>query len=321
VNRNRNGLVLLALALGCSFHHPPRPDPAAPGTGQGDRFLSARRILVEIDWLPGSRPSPRSVEGAQRFLERYAQPQDGVRVVLHESIRRLPGGRPATAGQVISDDQAFALHRGHRNLVPEAGAEHLYLLFVPRRFDREEARYTLGVAFPGAGFAVIGHDTVHARSFLAIWGAEIERFVVQHELGHLLGLVRRDDHEVDGHCTHTGCLMYPRVDARVALRHWWRAFIGRLPRDLDRDCRRDLDQRRRPSGAPPDPAETARSSRPDVRFPPFGASRNPSPVRERSRGSTGFDGTRDVAGVSISTCRNVPAPAPGGRGPEPPAWC
>ncbi len=321
MNRNQVGLGLLTVALGCSIHHPPRPDPAAPGPGQGDRILSARRILVEIDWLPGSRPSQTSVEGAQRFLERYAQPAEGVRVALHELIPRLPGGRPFVEGQVVSDDQVFALHRARRNLVPEPGTEHLYLLFVPRRFDAEEARYTLGVAFPEAGFAVIGHETVHARSFLAIRGAEIERFVVQHELGHLLGLVRRDDHEVDGHCTHSGCLMYPRVDARVVLRHWWRAFTGRLPAGLDRDCRRDLEQRRRHPGAAGDPAEAARRSRPDARFSAPETPRHLPPVREKPRGSRGFDGSRDVAGASIPECRNVSAFGPGGRDSEPPAWC
>ncbi len=101
-----------------------------------------------------------------------------------------------------------------------------------------------GVAFPAAGFASIARDAVRSEAFLTVRSDEVERFVTQHELGHLLGLVSDPGHEDDGHCTDPRCILYAGVDWRALLANWWRVFTGRLPEALDAGCRRELEERR-----------------------------------------------------------------------------
>jgi hypothetical protein len=104
---------------------------------------------------------------------------------------------------------------------------------------------------------VIAADAVRAGGFLAIGGDEVERFVVQHELGHLLGLVSDQSHEHAAHCTNPACIMYSQPDLRAVLANWWRAFSGRLPTELDADCERDLERLR--EGTPPRASATTSS--------------------------------------------------------------
>ncbi|HYB12936.1 MAG TPA: hypothetical protein VEG67_05655 [Myxococcota bacterium] len=177
------------------------------------------------------------------FLERYAKPVRGVRLILDEEIRELAPGVPIPESRMLSDLQIHELARQHRSLIVEGGAESIYLLYIPRRLPDGSGRGERGEAFVAESFAVIASDRVR-EGFLAIGGDEVERFVTQHELGHLLGLVSNEGHEHAGHCTNPTCLMYPEPDLRAALANWWRAFSGRLPTELDADCQRDLERLR-----------------------------------------------------------------------------
>ena len=215
---------------GCAVMRAPRPLPPSPtGLARAERLLAAERIEVEIDWAPGCRPAAGTLEGIRSFLREYAAPPRGVEVWLDEEVT-IDGDPMRTLGT-------------HRR--PERGGATVtvYLLFVPR-FASGEMRSRRGIALPESGAALIAHDTLREESFLTVRGDEIERFVVQHELGHLLGLVSDDRHEHEGHCTDPRCILYAGVDARALLANWWRLFTGRLPDELDPGCRRELQERR-----------------------------------------------------------------------------
>lgn len=224
---------------GCALMRPPQPLPPSPaGLARGERLLAAERIEVEIDWAPGCRPAPATVEGIRSFLREYAAPSRGVEVWLDEEVT------------IDVDGDAWRTLRTHRR--PERGGAtvSVYLLFVSR-FAPGEMRSRRGIALPESGAALIAHDTLREQSFLTVRGDEIERFVVQHELGHLLGLVSDDRHQHDGHCTDPRCILYAGVDARALLANWWRLFTGRLPDELDPGCRRELEERRAHARLPP----------------------------------------------------------------------
>jgi len=226
---------------GCVFAAPRAPTPAdSRALAKAARLLRAPELVVEVDWIKGCRPSNQTQEGIREFLERYARPVRGVRVVLDEEISALAPGVPIPENRALSDLQIRELVRRHRNLLQEGDAESIYLLFIPRRLP-DQGGSQRGEAFVAESFAVVATDRVQEQGLLAISGNEVERFVVQHELGHLLGLVSNPQHEHAGHCTNPTCIMYPEPDLRSVVANWWRAFSGRLPSKLDADCERDLD--------------------------------------------------------------------------------
>jgi hypothetical protein len=225
--------VFATMALGgCAIARPPLPAPAdAPALANADRLLVAERIVVEIDWLPGCRPAEGTLDGIRWFLQEYAAPRHGVEVILDEEIADDTGG------------DWLRLERSHRLPAPGGAVAALHLLFVPR-FASGELRERRGLAYPASGAAIIAYDRVREAAFLTVGGDEVERFVVQHELGHLLGLVSDARHQDAGHCIDPRCILYAGVDARALLANWWRVFTGRLPETLDSDCRRELLERR-----------------------------------------------------------------------------
>ncbi len=237
-------LALPALA-GCVFPAPRLPTPPDPrALARAARLLRAPELAVEIDWIPGCAPSVHTQEGIRAFLERYAKPERGVHLVLDEEIRELAPGVPIPESRMLSALQIHELARRHRSLVVTGGAESIYLLFIPRKDTDGSGRGERGEAFVSESFAVVATDRVRREGLLAIDGSEVERFVVQHELGHLLGLVSNERHTRAGHCTNPVCIMYPQPDLRAVLANWWRAFSGKLPTELDADCERDLERLR-----------------------------------------------------------------------------
>ena len=191
------------------------------------------------------------------FLERYAKPPRGVRLALDAEIGELAPGVPVPESRILSEEQIHALARRERIQVLPPEAQSIYVLFVPRRAAAPGQPGERGEAFPEESFAVIAADAVRGGGFLAIAGDEVERFVVQHELGHLLGLVSDPGHEHAAHCTNPACIMYSQPDLRAVLANWWRAFSGRLPTELDADCERDLERLR--EGAQPRASATMSS--------------------------------------------------------------
>jgi hypothetical protein len=236
---------VLGAAAGCVFPAPRVPLPPDPrALKQAARLLRAPELVVEVDWITGCMPGVQTQEGIREFLERYAKPALGVRLFLDEEIGELAPGIPIPETRMLSDLQIHELARRHRNLALQGGAESIYLLFIPHRVPDGSGQGERGEAFVAESFAVVAADQVRGQGFLAIDGSEVERFVAQHELGHLLGLVSNASHEHSAHCTNPACIMYPQPDLRAVLANWWRAFSGRLPTELDADCERDLERLR-----------------------------------------------------------------------------
>jgi len=238
-------VLVLGAAAGCVFPAPRLPFPPGPrALTQAARLLRAPELAVEIDWITGCVPSVQTQQGIRAFLERYAKPPRGVRLVLDEEIGELAPGVPIPETRMLSDVQIHELARRHRNLVLQGEAQSIYLLFIPHRASDGSGQGERGEAFVEESFAVVATDQVRGQGFLAINGNEVERFVTQHELGHLLGLVSNESHEHAAHCTNPACIMYSQPDLRAVLANWWRAFSGGLPTELDADCERDLERLR-----------------------------------------------------------------------------
>jgi hypothetical protein len=237
--------VALAFA-GCVHAIAPRPSGSSPPVqASAARLLRAPELVVHVEWLAGAAPSDAELEGAREFLLRYARPERGVRIVQGGE---LPSLEPPDVP--VPDAVLWQVARTHRVPPDPTGAATIRLLFVPRLASDGSGRGERGRAFPSESFAAIGQGGVRDATFLTVRSREVSRFVVQHELGHLLGLVSNPAHDRDGHCTNPTCILYAGPDLRAVLANFWWGVLGRLPESLDADCEHDLEALRAGRGTP-----------------------------------------------------------------------
>ena len=229
--------------------------------------LVSSRIVVEIDWVAGSRPSDTSVQAIEDVLREHCEQGKQIEVRLDDEIPQsvwveAPGrtGLEKFVAQFLDGDPSDWRR-----------AELLYVLFVPNggswyegslsgmtdriTFARQDQVRSVRTLF-------LFTDEMRRDATMWITMRKVERATVVHELGHVLGLVSNPDHlqsKHPGHCRTARCVMH-RPGVRAALVNGLPAFFaGRIPSRYGSRCRRDI------AGAKQAWAEQASASREFVR--------------------------------------------------------
>ena len=251
-------LVLVCLwpvVTGCrSLLRTPLPKYSKPGDQVADlpddaaEYLGAAvfsDLTVEIDWVEGCKPSDRAVAGLERLLARHLPQGMTWRVVRDSEIAREEWS--ALRGDSIADDLG-AKYIGN---VPDEGTGKttIYVLYLP--YERTAPAY-LGYlrswAIERDGVhrlltgAVLFSESIKRQGFLWLTDSRIERNVLVHEIGHVLGLVENRAHAQDeaGHCTNAECVMNT-LNWRTAAYWSLSGVLGIwLPRNFCKDCREDI---------------------------------------------------------------------------------
>lgn len=205
----------------------------------------AQRTVVEIDWIEGCKPGPRTIAALEAVLEEYSPPDRTTEVVLDEEIPRSEWGEHLPDGPTF--EALLARHAGiARYGAP--GTEWRYALFVPEMagyfghtIDVPVARDGATIHVPGL---VVARDE-HAR-FARLWISldGVEQMTLVHEFGHLLGLVENPRHERASpyhrlHCNALDCPMaHPTL--RVIARNFLPGLFNRFMSDYCAACRDDI---------------------------------------------------------------------------------
>ncbi|MCO5165071.1 MAG: hypothetical protein M9894_01720 [Planctomycetes bacterium] len=174
-----------------------------------------RALRVEVDYVEGRRPGDDALERLrQRLLERTDHP-GGVEVVLDDVL--APTGR-----ERHTLDDVRALARLHRD--PEAGdAGVIHVLVLDGEADPALGHHLLGAAFGPTSVVVFPDAVLRAVGGSTTRAADLLRWTLIHEAGHLLGLVNlgapqavpHEDLAKRGHCDQPGCVMRWSGDERV----------------------------------------------------------------------------------------------------------
>ena len=215
------------------FNHKVAPGDSAESFLQGDQYTS---LELEIDYMPGHRPTADALDSLRTFLEKHLNKQS---ITLNAPTEIASGGQ-----DVYSTSDIRSLEEEHRQSFTEQGSDVLraYFLVVDGEFEQSNV---LGIAYWNTSMAFFGKTIEDASSGV---GAppeyKIEATVFRHEFGHNLGLVdigspMQQDHKTDGsaHCTENGCLMEPSVETTNFFAN---TFEGDIP-DLLQFCNQDLD--------------------------------------------------------------------------------
>ena len=215
--------------------------------------LVSSRVVVEVDRVAGFEPSPKALQAVERALADHCESGKRVEVVLDDEIPRAvwekAAGRSGLEGLV-------ARHLD-RDPTDWAHAEVVYVLYVPDSrpwYGKSVSGMTDRIAFArGGAFATVQTillftDEIRRDALLWITPAKVERAVIVHELGHVIGLVSDPGHmqpEQPGHCSVARCVMH-QPGKRAGFVNGVPALLaGRIPSRYGKRCIEDIETAKR----------------------------------------------------------------------------
>lgn len=207
------------------------------GAGQSAReFLSAENyttLNIEIQHAPGMRPQDASINNLVNFLNTYTNKPAGITV----SIQQVASiGKPTVSTQDVA-----TFTDANRKSYTDGKQLSLYIYFADAEFTQNTV---IGVAFRNTAMFIL-QKTIQANSggINQASRVKVESGVLQHEAGHLLGLVNNgspmavahEDGDKKAHCNNNNCLMYFSIQTSGLMN----MLSNGIP-TLDANCVNDL---------------------------------------------------------------------------------
>lgn len=174
-----------------------------------------RRLVVEIQAVADHYPAQEAINSLQRFLEKTLSKPGGIEIRLSEPIP--PAGN---ASLTIADVRA--IEDRNRQVFSEKDRVGVYVLFLDAKASDTRGSFRmLGQAHRNTSIVIYEktlRELAEAQGQNAatpLW--VLEATIIQHEFGHLLGLVNlgaapgqsaNEDLEHPRHCSNPSCLMH-----------------------------------------------------------------------------------------------------------------
>jgi hypothetical protein len=239
---------VVALLVSCSREIPRSPNEVPGYDNHRSAGASAHDILsdddffqinVEIQAVEGFEPTTDALDQLKTFLEARLNKTD-IEIILDDSISS-PGGGPYTLEQVQQIEADRRLHYTADDTV------HVYFLFLDGASSKDDGdAQVLGYAHQNTSIAIFEKTIQDLSGGLLEPSTElVEATVLEHEMGHLMGLVnlgsemqtQHQDTAHGAHCNVEECLMYYAADTSDALSNL--LGTGAVP-ELDSHCLEDL---------------------------------------------------------------------------------
>lgn len=197
------------------------------------------RLYVELFYVEGLQPSSETIAGFETFLGNRLNKPAGIAIEL------FPLSSPGQDTYTISDVRD--IEDDIRTAYNEGPILKVFGIFLDGEYaENTDEGSVLGVAYRNTSF-VLFSDTIREFSGqpLSPSTTVLERTVLDHEFGHLMGLVNvgtplqseHQDTEHGRHCTTENCLMYWTAETGEGLVNMISG--GSIP-ELDQACLQDL---------------------------------------------------------------------------------
>lgn len=238
-------LCLSILVLGCSkekniYQQNPDIDASLHTRSVGasaNELLSLSKytsLKIEVQYMPGYAPDAGAITHLQNTLTGILNKPGGITIVTKEI--------PASASGSLSAGDVFEIEKKNRTAFTSGSEIAVYILYTNGNYTSNN---TLGIAYKNTSAAIFGkkiHD--NSGGVGQVSRTKLEATVLEHELGHLLGLVDlgspmqtgHKDGANGSHCNNSGCLMYYASETSDILGF---LITGNIPA-FDANCRADM---------------------------------------------------------------------------------
>lgn len=205
---------------------------SAKGFLTDDVFKS---LKIEVQYMEGAKPTDATLTNLTKFLDKHLHKPGGISFTLTEI--------PAVEDTVFSLKDVMEIEDRYRTRFSSMNEITVYILFVDGFYTNNPN--LLGVAYRNTSAVLFGrHIRENSEKFKKPSRTYLESRVLQHEFGHLLGLVNigsaaQDDHHDavhQKHCINPYCLMYHLADTE----DYPSVLIRQKPPGLDEACAKDL---------------------------------------------------------------------------------
>jgi hypothetical protein len=240
-------LFIAALVAGCSKSHnndtytnnPNIPDylhnrPVGASAKEILASSTYTSLKIEIQYMTGFAPDGGAIAHLQSTLGALVNKPGGISIVTNE----IPG----SGNQTLSLNDIKSIEQKNRTAFTSSTELALYVLYTNGNYTEDNV---LGVSYKNTSVVLLGkkiHDNSGALGQAS--RTKLEATVLEHEIGHLLGLVdlgspmqtAHRDATHGNHCNNSNCLMYYSSETSDILGF---LITGNIP-TLDANCRADL---------------------------------------------------------------------------------
>lgn len=202
-----------------------------------NQLLSAgpyKSLKIEVQYMTGYAPDAAALNHLQSVLSAYLNKPSGITIVTNEIS--------ASSSTTLSIDQVRKVEEENRTVFTTGDQLGVYFLYTNGNFTDNNV---LGAAYRNTSMVLFGkkiHD--NSGSLGQASRTKLEATVLEHEFGHILGLVdigspmqtNHKDAAHGNHCSNTNCLMYYASETTDIL-----GFLvtGNIP-SIDASCAADL---------------------------------------------------------------------------------
>jgi predicted Zn-dependent protease len=212
------------------------PVTKSPGYSAHDLLSSSlcNSMRVEIQYMKGFQPDAASIDNLTQFLKARLNKPNGIVMEMKEI--------PASGQGSYTAESIRNIERLHRSGLPNYNEMNIYVLFVDGQYSDPNV---LGLAYYNTSICIMG-KTIQDNSggITQVNRTTLTSVVLEHEFGHLMGLVdigsnmvtAHSDPNDRAHCNNKNCLMYRSVETTDLLGF---LLTGNVP-ELDANCLADL---------------------------------------------------------------------------------
>ncbi len=236
-------LVIVLLLAGCSKKDSYVNNPGASGLHNRPVGASANEILssskysslkIEVQYMTGYPPDAAALSHLQNILSALVKKPSGIIIVTKEI--------PASSKAVLSLNDIEDIEKNNRTAFTSGSELAVCILYTNGNYTDGNV---LGIAYKNTSIAIFG-KTIYDNSggIGQASRTKLEATVLEHELGHLMGLVDlgsamqagHKDAAHGNHCNNSNCLMYYASETSDILGF---LITGNIP-PFDANCRADL---------------------------------------------------------------------------------
>ena len=169
----------------------------------GEKYTA---LKVEIAYTPGFAPDAPGIQHLYSFLNTYLNKPAGIQII------QTPVKNSGLSGLTITD--LVRLEKQNRSVFTQGSTITVYILLTDAPFIDERV---LATSYWNTSFAIFGPAVQKSTGALRQeFRSRLVSVLLQHEFGHLLGLVgqgspMQTDHRDENngaHCNNPLCLMY-----------------------------------------------------------------------------------------------------------------